>query len=245
MAVLGDGAIFLGETRCENGAKSTLIHRTPADIPTKVARFSGGMWKPEKEYEDRIAPNSSVVFESTTYNDNGVYEVTCGDGTVVSRHELKVVVPVNSSVSVGESVRLPCYLATAGKAAGFIRRERNGELVFEHNLNSGESRDGTGFEGRLSMDGYRQGDASLWLLRAKPEDQGAFLCYREEGQERYWGEPAAVRLTVKTKTDPTDRTTPVPLLTTTVRYSITVYLILWRCNVSNDTLTTAIRGKKE
>ncbi|KAF7642693.1 hypothetical protein LDENG_00253000 [Lucifuga dentata] len=194
--MLGDGFRLLLTETCPHGEEATLVHWLTGKVSRRVAVRSEGIWKPEKTYEDRIVPSSSLVFNRTTYNDNGVYELTCGADKVLSFHQLKVVPPSEASVSVGQRVKLQCHPQTAGGTLGLLRWERNGELVLELDLTTGKIRHGPMFEGRVSVYGYEDGDLSLILERAKLEDQGGFFCYYGTGKETHSGIPEAVRLTV-------------------------------------------------
>lgn len=112
--------------------------------------------------------------------------------------QVEVLVPFKLSVGEGQSARLPCHFATAGKSAESVQWERESQLVFKQLFKTGEVY-GKDFKGRAngSQDAYRRGDMSLTLTGVQPRDQGNYFCkILLRGGVPENGQPGAVRLWV-------------------------------------------------
>ncbi|XP_051256443.1 uncharacterized protein LOC127363688 isoform X1 [Dicentrarchus labrax] len=185
------------------------------DNTVMVAQRVNGVWTPGEVYKTRIKPvsSSSVNLTRVNYNDIGFYEFTCGRRVLSNPVYLKVVTPVNLSATEGQTVELPCRSVTAGVAVGLIGWERNGELVCELDPSSGGIRNGTGYEGRVSVpaDWKLTGDFSLTLDRVQLEDEGQFICFIDKAGTRTRGDPAAVMMKVNKKTPNQTTSRPPPV----------------------------------
>lgn len=212
---LGKPVNFSWTQTCTDGREFTLIRRLRDDKPVTVARREDGVWKASTtvtfglNYTDRIENQSdlAVAITHTNYNDEGLYEFTCG-GSVVTSIQLEVVIPIPLYVSEGETVQLPCHSVTAGEPVKSVRWEKERQLVIEVDPSSGKITYGTGSGGKVSVppDWFSQGDLTLTLSRADLQDRGDYFCYiqGENGKRRR----AAASLTVKRSPDQT--TTPPP-----------------------------------
>ncbi|CAI5671565.1 unnamed protein product [Oreochromis niloticus] len=138
---------------------------------------------------------------------------------VVTTIQLEVLIISNNNLSVpeGDTLTLPCYFHTEGDSVGSVVWERDGELVLNQSLSSGELRHGTGFEGRASVraDWFVLGDLSLTVERVQLEDRGDFFCCVNKGSKksRKWrerGSPAAVRVTVSERSTNISSTSAPP-----------------------------------
>ncbi|XP_067436026.1 uncharacterized protein si:dkey-22i16.9 isoform X2 [Thunnus thynnus] len=212
VATLGDPVTFSASDYCRDGENFIFKRRLKNANEKAIGHLVKGVWVPEKAYKDRVkhSSNTSVLLNDVNYNDNGVYEFTCGDSLVTV--QLDVVVPCDVLGTEGETVKLPYYFTTFGEHdVEFIRWEKNDELVFELNLFSRKVTYGTGFEGRVSVspDWFSRGDLSLKLERAQLEDKGDFFIYEKDKNGRKTGNPAAVRLKFKEKNS--DQITFAPL----------------------------------
>ncbi|XP_031160001.1 uncharacterized protein LOC116053175 [Sander lucioperca] len=205
--ILGDKVTFQETEKCKTSRATLVWLKDGSERP--VARWDG-VWKPEQGYEDRLSPNECVSLNQTNMNDNGLYVLTCGPDSE-TRTSLHVVPASEALVSEGEPGRLEFHHFTVGKRGEF-RMERNGELVLELDLSSGEMRHGTGFEDRLSVSpGWKlSGDLTVTLQDVKPDDQGDFFIYvQDEDETRPREGLSAVRLKIREKIpDQTTRTPP-------------------------------------
>uniref|UniRef100_A0A8P4G9X3 Ig-like domain-containing protein n=1 Tax=Dicentrarchus labrax TaxID=13489 RepID=A0A8P4G9X3_DICLA len=178
------------------------------DNTVMVAQRVNGVWTPGEVYKTRIKPvsSSSVNLTRVNYNDIGFYEFTCGRRVLSNPVYLKVVTPVNLSATEGQTVELPCRSVTAGL-----------------DPSSGGIRNGTGYEGRVSVpaDWKLTGDFSLTLDRVQLEDEGQFICFIDKAGTRTRGDPAAVMMKVNKKTP--NQTTTIVVLSVLVF----IFFCLW------------------
>ncbi|XP_073331340.1 uncharacterized protein [Pagrus major] len=190
--IVDDPAEF--PVNCPMNETAELHREDGTGNPLLVAARRDGVCRPGGGFTDRLDLNSCFAFSRSRYTDSGLYEFTCGSST--DRIQLDVVVASDSSVSEGEAVKLRCYYDTAGGQVEALRWEKDGHMVLEKNLSSGEVRYGTGFEGvRLSPD--PGGDWSLMWDHAQLKDEGDYFCsVRSEGVRKARGVPAAARLKV-------------------------------------------------
>jgi len=208
--VLGDSVKFPGTVNCSS-EKFKLIHQRKDVRPLTVATFVNGHWEPEEKHRDRFQSSpSDIILTRVNYNDNGAYEFTCG-GEVVLIISLQVSIISNNNISGSEggTVKLPCYLLTAGQTVESVWWEMNNKPVIKLNTSNGNITYGMGFDGRVSLpsDWKSTGDCSLTLERVQPEDRGDYFCFvQKKIKER--GTPAVTRLTlhpnpITTSTPPT------------------------------------------
>ncbi|XP_044038861.1 uncharacterized protein si:dkey-22i16.9 [Siniperca chuatsi] len=207
-ANIGDSVDLITSENCKIDEEFKLMTH---DSSRTVATLVNGVWTPAEGYKGRIKHNATyrVVLTDVNYNDNGLYEFTCGRH-VVSLTELEVLPFEDVDVTEGETVTLPCYAFTAREPAEGKppKWERNGELVAEPNFTSREIRYGTGFEGRVtvSSDWSSKGDLSLTLEGVKLEDQGDFICHGHDKKgER---KTVAMRLRVSNPSNPDQTACP-------------------------------------
>ncbi|XP_045921638.1 uncharacterized protein si:dkey-22i16.9 [Micropterus dolomieu] len=181
--------------KCTDGEEFRLMTH---DMTLTVASLVGGVWTPESGYNGRIKHHSelSVILTPVNYNDNGLYEFTCGS-RVVTVIELEVITTCDVSVTEGDTVTLPCHSFTAGGSAKVIRWEKDGELVIELDPSSEEIRYAAKFERRVSVspDWHLKGDTSLTFERVESDDQGDFVCHAQDKDGKR--KPVAVRMRVK------------------------------------------------
>ncbi|XP_034417429.1 uncharacterized protein LOC117750357 isoform X2 [Cyclopterus lumpus] len=173
-----------------------------------VAVRERGVWKPVGNYEDRGIHGAPFAFNSTVYTDTGLYELGCG-GREHTIH-LSVLIGFEESVSEGGPAKLLCYY-TKVQHVHSIRWEKGQETVLELNVSSGEVTYGPASDGTqsLSPDG-KLGDYSLLFNRVLPEHPGDYFCsVRTNGARQGWGDPAAVRLRIRSSPD---RTTPTEVV---------------------------------
>ncbi|KAK9525221.1 hypothetical protein VZT92_017542 [Zoarces viviparus] len=202
--IIGDQVTFPPTENCKNGA--TLVHRLNGDSTRQVAQWDD-VWKPARDYENRMSPNKSVIFNSTNINDDGLYEFTCGSNKIIHLH----VVPfTNSSVTEGEPVTLPFFSVTARKRGKFTV-ERDGKPVLQLDFLSGHVTLGAGFEQRVSVSPLweSQGDLTVTLKMATAGDRGDYLLYVQHDDKTGPREDvSAVRLRVPERVP--DQTTSSP-----------------------------------
>ncbi|KAM4537588.1 uncharacterized protein PAE49_021881 [Odontesthes bonariensis] len=228
-AVLGDSVKFPGTVNCSL-EKFELIRRLKDDRPLTVATLVGGDWEPEEEYRGRFQRSASdILLTRVNYNDDGVYEFTCGSD-VVLHITLQVFIISNNNISEsqGATVKLSCYSFTAGQPVKSVWWERNNKPVFKLNTSNGNITYGMGFDGRVSLasDWKPTGDFSLTLERVQPEDRGDYSCFvQKEKKER--GIPAVTRLKVhpSQNTTSTPPTAPPPQDTEEVRLWKTSFIV--------------------
>ncbi|XP_030286064.1 uncharacterized protein LOC115589363 [Sparus aurata] len=203
--------------------------------PPLVAARRNGVCTSGDGFTDRLDLKSCFSFRRSLYTDAGLYEFRCGGGS--DRVQLDVVVASELSVSEGEQVTLRCYYKTAGGQVEALRWDKNGVIVLEVDLSTGEITNGTGFEGkRLSPAGAAEGDFSLTWDQAQVQDEGDYFCSARSKDFRMgWGDPAAARLKViKKHLDPTTPRPPLNGTTgermetwTTVIITAAVTSVLW------------------
>lgn len=204
-AILGESVELKADVKCD-AQEFSLIYRLRDDSPRTVAQLVNGVWMPGERYRELVEHRStlSLLLTRVNYNDQGYYEFICA-GQVVTTIQLEVLIISNNNLSVpeGDTLTLPCYFHTEGDSVDSVVWERDGELVLNHSLSSGELIYGTGFVGRASVrsDWFALGDLSLTVERVQLEDRGDFFCRVNKGKKRSgkWrerGSPAAVRVTV-------------------------------------------------
>ncbi|XP_068564197.1 uncharacterized protein [Cebidichthys violaceus] len=204
----GDPVKFTTTEHCKK-KEATLEHRLTADDTRLVARWDGE-WKPGPGYKDRMSPNESVIFNSTNFNDDGLYELTCGSDNIT---QVYMVLSTNSSVTEGVSVSFPFFSVTAGKRGKFTV-ERDGKLVFLLDLPSGNVTHGAGFEERVSVspEWQSQGDLTVTLKAATTGDQGGYLLYvQDEDNAGPRERLSAVRLRVHKRVPDQTSSSPPPV----------------------------------
>lgn len=156
----------------------SLVHSSTQTSDTVADRVSG-RWTQGGKYRSRTEYSASSLFlRRVNYNDQGWYESKCGRSSFIPAIKLRVFV-ASLSVSVNETLKLPCHSLTAGQTFESITWERNGKVVFKLHVSSDEVSYGTGFEGRVSVpsDWYSEGDLSLTLDKAELEDGGDYFCH--------------------------------------------------------------------
>ncbi|KAF3837408.1 hypothetical protein F7725_004872 [Dissostichus mawsoni] len=184
--ILGDRVQFPETEQCrERGA--TLQHTLTGGSSQTVAHLED-VWKPAAGYKDRMSPNESVVLNRSNINDQGLYGLTCGS-------EQEKPIHLNKSVTEGQAAGFTFHYFTAGEL-GRYRVERNTQLVFELDLSSGSTSQGSGFENRTSVAPHwkSDGDLTLTLQAVKPEDRGDYFLYVLKDRKR--GHLQAVRMRV-------------------------------------------------
>ncbi|XP_034005882.1 uncharacterized protein LOC117497954 isoform X1 [Trematomus bernacchii] len=189
--ILGDQVQFPETEQCrETGA--TLQHTLTGGSSQPVARLED-VWKPAAGYKDRMSPNESVVLNRSNINDQGLYGLTCGSEE--KRIHLNVITSSEKSVPEGQAAGFTFHYFTAGEL-GRYRVERNTQLVFELDLSSGSTSQGSGFENRTSVAPHwrTDGDLTLTLQGVKPEDRGDYFLYVLKDRKR--GHLQAVRMRV-------------------------------------------------
>ncbi|XP_010784584.1 uncharacterized protein [Notothenia coriiceps] len=189
--ILGDRVQFPESEHCsERGAK---LQHTLTGGSNKTVAHLEGVWKPLDDYKDRMSPNESVILNRSNINDQGLYRLTCGSEEKLIH--LNVIISSDKSVTEGEAARMTFHYFTAGKL-GRYRVERNTQLVFELDLSSGSTSQGSGFENRTSVAPHwsSDGDLTLTLQGVKPEDRGAYFLYVLKNRKR--GHLQAVRMRV-------------------------------------------------
>lgn len=192
--ILGDPVTF-GNCSADEPAE---LHRDLDPSSPPVAEITGGVCRPADAYRRRVDLNSCFAFRRSVYTDSGVYQLTCSSGDPRTIR-LDVVVGSEASVAEGDPVRLRCSFITAQRPVDSVRWTRNGAVVLERNLSTGETRTGPGLETRVSLSpgGGTQGDWSLIWDRVLLEDQGHYSCaFYNKGVREKSGDPAAVRLKV-------------------------------------------------
>ncbi|XP_027894892.1 uncharacterized protein LOC114157919 [Xiphophorus couchianus] len=196
-AIVGDQLKVNGN--CEPD-ESVRLQRVTLDGPRDVATDQGGQWQVSREEDrGRIKRDSSyIVFSPTLYTDEGTYEVTCSkSGTKTI--QVKVFSASKVSVTRGDTVTLPCYGRTKEGTGLTGRWEKNGEpLCVKNSISEGCS--GTPADRlTVSADWITNGDLSLTIEGAQPEDGGDYFCYIQDGKQSKSENPAAYRLTVTEK----------------------------------------------
>ncbi|KAL3046132.1 hypothetical protein OYC64_004190 [Pagothenia borchgrevinki] len=189
--ILGDRVQFPETEQCsERGA--TLQHTLTGGISQTVARLED-VWKPAAGYKDRMSPNESVVLNRSNINDQGLYGLTCGSEERLTH--LNVITSSEKSVPEGQAAGFTFHYCTAGEL-GMYRVKRNTQLVFELDLSSGSTSQGSGFENRTSVAPHwrTDGDLTLTLQGVKPEDRGDYFLYVLKERKR--GHLQAVRMRV-------------------------------------------------
>ncbi|KAI9524310.1 hypothetical protein NQZ68_017992 [Dissostichus eleginoides] len=189
--ILGDRVQFPETEHCrERGAK---LQHTLTGSSQTVAHLED-VWKPAAGYKDRMSPNESVVLNRSNINDQGLYGLTCGSEKEKLIH-LNVITSSEKSVTEGEAAGFTFHYFTAGEL-GRYRVERNTQLVFELDLSSGSTSQGSGFENRTSVAPHwrSDGDLTLTLQGVKPEDRGDYFLYVLKDNKR--GHLQAVRMRV-------------------------------------------------
>ncbi|KAJ4948121.1 hypothetical protein JOQ06_019661 [Pogonophryne albipinna] len=189
--ISGDPVQFPETEQCrERGA--TLQHTLTGGSSQAVARLED-VWKPAAGYKDRMSPNESVVLNRSNINDQGLYGLTCGSEE--KRIHLNVITSSERSVPEGQAAGFTFHYFTAG-GLGRYRVERNTQLVFELDLSSGSTSQGSGFENRTSVAPHwrSDGDLTLTLQGVKPEDRGDYFLYVLKDRKR--GHLQAVRMRV-------------------------------------------------
>ncbi|XP_034005885.1 uncharacterized protein LOC117497956 isoform X1 [Trematomus bernacchii] len=189
--ILGDRVQFPETEQCsERGA--TLQHTLTGGSSQPVARLED-VWKPAAGYKDRMSPNESVVLNRSDINDQGLYGLTCGSEE--KRIHLNVITSSEKSVPEGQAAGFTFHYFTAGEL-GRYRVERNTQLVFDLDLSSGSTSQGSGFENRTSVAPHwrSDGDLTLTLQGVKPEDRGDYFLYVLKDRKR--GHLQAVRMRV-------------------------------------------------
>ncbi|KAK2862840.1 hypothetical protein Q5P01_002373 [Channa striata] len=179
-AKLGESVEFSASGNCADHEPFTLIQVHEDHRPITVAHRADGVWQPGPNYAARTEHQSllCVVLSRLNFNDNGLYEFTCGN-QVVTLIQLQVLRATPVSVSEGGAAELPCYHHTAGEPVDTVRWERNGTLVIEVERVSREVRYGPGLAGRVSVSAawFLEGNLSLTLRGAQLEDTGDYVCY--------------------------------------------------------------------
>lgn len=206
--IVGDPVQF--PVNCPINWTAELYREDGTGNPPLVAARRDGVCTSGDGFTDRLDLKSCFSFTRSLYTDTGLYEIRCGGRR--EHIQLDVVVASELSVSEGEQVTLRCYYKTAGGQVEALRWDKNGVMVLEVDLSTGEITNGTGFEGkRLSPAGATEGDFSLTWDQAQVQDEGDYFCsVRSKGVRMGWGDPAAARLKViKKHLDPT---TPRPPL---------------------------------
>ncbi|XP_038587638.1 uncharacterized protein LOC119912496 [Micropterus salmoides] len=206
---LGDSVHLSANEKCSDGERFQVIHRLKDDSIRTVATLVDGVWMPQEDYKGRVKQHSasSIVLTCVNYNDNGLYELTCGSRDTLI--ELEVMPFDDVSAPEGDTVTLPCHSFTAGEPAKRVRWERNRELVAELDTSSGEVRYGTEFERRVSVSpDYMKGNTSLTFDRVKFDDQGDFLCHAQDKDGKR--KPVAVRMRVNKKNPGQTTSKPPP-----------------------------------
>ncbi|KAF3837393.1 hypothetical protein F7725_004857, partial [Dissostichus mawsoni] len=190
--ILGDRVQFPPTEHCrERGAK--LQHTLTSGSSQTVAHLED-VWKPADGYKDRMSPNESVVLKRSNINDQGLYGLTCGSEQEKLIH-LNVITSSEKSVTEEQAAEFTFHYFTAGEL-GRYRVERNTQLVFELDLSSGSTSQGSGFENRTSVapNWKSDGDLTLTLQGVKPEDRGDYFLYVLKDNKR--GHLQAVRMRV-------------------------------------------------
>ncbi|XP_018559323.1 uncharacterized protein LOC108902084 [Lates calcarifer] len=196
----GDTVHIPVETRCAARQTTRLLHVRKGASAHLVATLDG-VWKPGPGYEDRLDRNGSVVLKSANINDNGVYELTCGDN-VVAHTQLSVRVLIELPVPEGKPVKVPCFFVTAGEPVEYVQWEKDGKLVLRMTDSGGITR-GAESEGvSVSPDWIRLGDLSLIIPRVRLTHSGVYTCtVHTRGEEKTKrGNPEAVKLNVTQRT---------------------------------------------
>ncbi|MEQ2264279.1 hypothetical protein XENORESO_017799 [Xenotaenia resolanae] len=192
--IVGDPFKF--PVNCEPGESGTLLRVFGHNDISEVATCHSGKWT-VKMYKDRMMINSSKIgFNRTEYNDGGVYELRFSKPKDLV--QLEVVAAWKVSVVEDETVTLPCYFKTTGKAGLTVVWEKNGKPLCVKNSRS----DGcSGTSDRLSMstDWFTHGNLSLTVARVQPGDRGDYFCYVQNEHRNHSGNPAVVRLAVREK----------------------------------------------
>ncbi|XP_034066123.1 uncharacterized protein LOC117542517 [Gymnodraco acuticeps] len=197
--ILGDRVQFPETEHCsERGAK---LQYTLTDESSQNVAHLEGVWKPADGYEDRMSPNESVILNRSNINDQGLYRLTCGSEKLT---QLNVIISSEISVTAGEAAGFTFHYFTAGKL-GMYRVERNQQLVFELDLSSGNTSQGSGFENRTSVAPHwrSDGDLTLTLQGVKPEDRGDYIFHVFKVNKR--GHFQAVRMRVSPAPNTEDR----------------------------------------
>ncbi|KAI4822311.1 hypothetical protein KUCAC02_007865 [Chaenocephalus aceratus] len=198
--ILGDRVQFPETEHCsERGAK--LQHTLTSGSSQTVAHLED-VWKPADGYEYRMSPNESVILNRSNINDQGLYSLTCG--SVAKLFQLNVIISSEKSVTEGEAAGFTFHYFTAGKL-GRYRVERNKQLVFELDLSSGNTSQGSGFENRTSVAPHwrSDGDLTLTLQRVKLEDRGDYIFHVFKDNKRKHVQ--AVRMRVSPAPNTEDR----------------------------------------
>ncbi|XP_030285777.1 uncharacterized protein LOC115589176 [Sparus aurata] len=209
--IVGDPVQF--PVNCPMNGRAELYREDGTGNPPLVAARRDGVCTSGDGFTDRLDLKSCFSFTRSLYTDTGLYEIRCGGRR--EHIQLDVVVASELSVSEREQVTLRCYFKAARGQVEVLRWDKNGVMVLEVNLSTGEITNGTGFEGkRLSAAGAAEGDFSLTWDQAQVQDEGDYFCsVRSKGVRMGWGDPAAARLKViKKHLDPT---TPRPPLNPT------------------------------
>ncbi|XP_043954064.1 uncharacterized protein LOC122820575 [Gambusia affinis] len=211
VASLGDTVKLSSQVNC-----AQLIRRLKDLSSAPMADSANGVLQPVDEYRSRLNISSSGIFlKNVNYNDNGHYELMCGDNEVLIK--LAVVFASNISASEGETTKLPCFSLTLDEHLKFVLWETNGQLVIKVDR-SGNVEYGERFTGRASLppDWESAGDLSLILKGVQLDDQGNYYCYvQKDSKEK--GDPAACRLrvqqersSIKTSATPSQHTQSPP-----------------------------------
>lgn len=197
--LIGDNIKFESSEKCRKARTGLLVHLLSDGTTHDVAMLVNGLWTPDSLYKSQLSPGEeTVVLKDAAFNDNGVYELSCNLLSRAVIVQVEVLVPFELSVGEGQSARLPCHFATAGKSAESVQWERESQLVFKQLFKTGEVY-GKDFKGRAngSQDAYRRGDMSLTLTGIQPRDQGNYFCkILLRGGVPENGQPGAVRLWV-------------------------------------------------
>lgn len=175
----------------------SLVHSSTQMSDTVADRISG-RWMQGGKYRSRTEHSASSLFLlRVNYNDQGWYESKCGSSSFIPVIKLRVFV-ASLSVTVKETLKLPCHSLTAGKTFESISWERNGKVVIKLHVSSDEISYGTGFDGRVSVpsDWYSEGDLSLTVDKAELEDGGDYFCHVLHKGERDRKVVDAVRVNI-------------------------------------------------
>ncbi|XP_078132376.1 uncharacterized protein LOC144534355 isoform X2 [Sander vitreus] len=213
--ILGDSYVF---RNCQTDGQAYLYRvvegKSAQHITGKVATREEDVWKPAKDYEDRMKIKAFISFSRTEYSDTGLYELRC-PGQPDNSTQLDIVLASEVLATEGGNATLPCYYITGGHVES-IKWSRGGEMVLEQNLSSGEIKHGPGFKKRLSLspDGNKKGNWALMFNPVLLEDGGDYFCsfhQNQNGAPEGRGDPAAVRMRVAERRR--DQTTGRPYLT--------------------------------
>ncbi|PWA19863.1 hypothetical protein CCH79_00015893 [Gambusia affinis] len=230
VASLGDTVKLSSQVNCGEGT-AQLIRRLKDLSSVPMADSTNGVLQPVEEYRSRLNISSSDIFlKNVNYNDNGHYELMCGDN-IERIIKLAVVFASNISAYEDETTKLSCFSLTLDEHLKFVQWETNGQLVIKVNR-SGNVEYGERFTGRASLppDWESAGNLSLILKGVQLEDQGNYYCYvQKESKEK--GDPAACRLrvqqersSIKTFTTPSQHTQSPPAHKEPSCIGITVFI---------------------